>query len=81
MAAQVGDIFIAEMRVLHPAQQPFEPGADAVAGLVRAVVGIVAKEVLEVGAPLVQPGPEIDLGHRELVHVGEEDPLHRLLLG
>ena len=47
LTAQIRDVFVAAARGLHPLQQRFEPGVDAVPGFVRAVVGIAAEEVLE----------------------------------
>jgi hypothetical protein len=48
---------------------------------VRAVVGIVAEEVIELGGVFVQAQAEIHLSHGELVLVREQDPLGQSLLG
>ena len=73
LAAQILDVFVAEARGLHPLQQRFEPGVDAVPGLVRAVIGIAAEEVLELHDGFVQALAEVQLRHGELVLIGEQD--------
>ena len=65
-----------------------QTGADAVTRLVLAVVGILAKEVVELDMVFVQAHAEVELGHGELVLFGEKNTfrdgafgrLHRLFL-
>ena len=59
----------------HPIQERLEAGRDAVARLVPPVVRIATEEHVELGGPLVQAVLEVELGHGELVLIGEEDPL------
>ena len=73
LAAQILDVFIATARGLHPLQERFESGVDAVPGLVRAVIGIAAEEVLELHDGFVQALAEVQLRHGELVLIGEQD--------
>src|SRR6266496_1200208 len=56
----------------HPVEQPFKPGVDAIARLVRAVIRVAPEVVIELHIPLMQPGVKIDLSHRELVLVSEK---------
>jgi hypothetical protein len=58
---------------LHPIQQPFETGADAEAGLVAAIVGVAAKKVIKLDVGFVEAHAVKELGHAELVLVGEKD--------
>ena len=73
LAAQIGDIFFSEMRFLHPVTQPFQPGVNAVAGLVTTVVGITAEEVIELGTHLVQAGAKVNLCHGKLVLIRKQN--------
>ena len=73
LAAQILDILVADSGLLHPGQEGLQAGVDAIAGLVAAVVGIAAEEVVKLDIHLVQAGPEIELGHGELVLIREED--------
>ena len=68
------------MRRLHPAQQRGQAGVDAVAGLMRAVIRIGAEEMVKLHNPFVQPHVEIQLGHGELVLIGEKDAFGRLAI-
>jgi len=71
LCTQVIDFLIGKMRVLHPIQQPFQPGVDAIARLVRAVIGVTAEEMVELGHFLVQAHAKIQLRHRYLVLIGK----------
>jgi hypothetical protein len=70
LAAQKGDVRVGRVGLLHPVDQPLQARVDAIAGLVRAIVGVAAEEVLELRRSLVQPQAKIELGHGELVLVG-----------
>ena len=59
----------------RPVDERAEAGGDAIAGLMIAVVRIGSEEVLEAHRSVVQPGPEVELRHRELVLVGAEDSI------
>jgi hypothetical protein len=57
MAAQVVDVGGAEMGVLHPVDQPGQPGVDAVAGAVLVIVRVAPEVVVELHFLLVHaPG-------------------------
>ena len=76
--AQSIEILVGHPRGLHPLHQPLEPGGDAVAGLVVSVVGVLPEELIELRPLILEAHPEIDLGHRQLVEVGEEDPAEKM---
>ena len=80
VTAQRLDVGRRGVRRRHPLGERREAGGDAVPGLVLAVVRVRAEEVLESDRPLVQPDPDVQLGHRQLVGVGAEEPpaKHRL---
>ena len=61
----------AKAGAVGPSPQPAPAGIDGVSGLVFAVVGITPEEVLEPGVAFVEPVSEIELGHRQLVLIGE----------
>ncbi len=71
MAAQILQVAGAEVRLLHPVQQPLQPGVDAVAGLVLVVVGVAAEVMVKLHFQFMQPHAVVELRHRELVLVGE----------
>ncbi len=54
-------------------QQPFQSGVDAVSSLMVVVVGIGAKKVIELYWSFVQSHAEIQLGHCQLILIGEEN--------
>jgi hypothetical protein len=47
LGRQVAQFLVAEVRRVHPVQQPGQPGVHTVASLVHPVVGVFAKEVIE----------------------------------
>ena len=57
----------------RPVGERSQPGGHAVARLVVAVVRVRPEEVLEPHAAIVQPGPHVQLGHRQLVGVRAQD--------
>ena len=73
VAAQRLDVDRRRLGRRDPLDERRQPGRHAVARLMVAVVGVRAEEVLEVHGPLVQPEPEVQLGHRQLVGVGAQD--------
>ena len=73
VAAQGLDVDRGRLGRRDPVDERRQPGRHAVARLMVAVVGVRAEEVLEVHGPLVEPEPEVELGHRELVGVGAQD--------
>ena len=79
LLAETGQIGVFEPRFLHPLQQPAQTGGDAVARLMRAVIRIGAKEVVELGRAFGQSLPPVQLSHRELVLVGGEDAAETFL--
>ncbi len=76
VVAQKFESGVAEVGLLQPFQKPFEPGIDAVAGLVLVVVRVAAEEVVELHLQFVQAQAKIELSHGKLVLVGEENPAH-----
>ena len=75
LAAQIVEVLGAEAHVLHPVHQPLQAGVDAVAGLVAAIVGIAPEEVVELDNRFVQTHAVVELGHGQLVLVGEKNAL------
>ncbi len=79
---QIVDVLVTEVRLAHPVEQPFQTRVHAVARLVPSVVGVAAEEVVELHRDLVEALAEVELGHGQLVEVGEEDALRsRSLVG
>jgi hypothetical protein len=58
-----------------PVQKPLQAGVDAIASLVRAIVGIAPEKVVELHLLLMQTGPIVELGHGKLVLIGEQNAL------
>ena len=73
LAAQVFDVLVANGGLLHPGQEGLHPGVDAVPGLMAAIVGIAAEEVVKLHIHLVQAGSEVELGHGQLVLIRKEN--------
>ena len=73
MAAQGADVDRSGVDGGRPRGERSEAGRHAVAGLVVAVVGVAAEEVLEAHTAVVHARAEVQLGHRQLVGVGAED--------
>ena len=73
MGSQEFDLVRVESGRGQPVEKRPHPGRDGIAGLMAAVVGIAAEEVLESGSMLVKALAEVDLAHRELVLICEED--------
>ena len=67
------EIPIREPNLLHPFEERVESGKHRISGLMTAVVGIATEEVVELRQPLVQAAAEVELGHRELVLVCEQN--------
>ncbi len=70
-----------EARFIQPVGQGFQPGIDAVTGLMDAVIGGAAEEMIELGIDLMESKLEIKLGHGQLVLIGEEDAAGCLQFG
>jgi len=79
LAAQVVDVIDREVRLAHPVEQPLQPGADAVAGFVRAIVRVAAEEMVKLDMLLMQPVAIVKLRHGELIEIGEENALGNAL--
>jgi len=73
-------ILCAEAGLDHPVQQPLQTGIDAVARHVQAVIRIAAKKVVKLGQLLMQSHAVVHVGHRELVHIGEQNTFSHLAL-
>ena len=73
MAAQGRDVDRSGVDGGRPRGERSEAGRHAVAGLVVAVVGVAAEEVLEAHPAVLHARAEVQLGHRQLVGVGAED--------
>ena len=59
----------------HPVEKPLETGEDRIAGRMLTVVRVRSEKIVELDPPLGQPVTEVELGHGELVEVGEEETL------
>ena len=68
------------MHRTHPIQQPLQPGVDAIAGLMGAIVGVMAEKVVELRQLLMQAHAVVKLSHSELILVGEQNTLGNILL-
>jgi hypothetical protein len=72
LSAQVVDILIANASFLHPIQQPLQPGVDAISGLMGAIIGITAKEMIELCRLFMHAHSVVELGHGKLVLIGKQ---------
>ena len=80
LAAQMCNVLVADMCLLHPVQQPLQPGVDAVARLVAAIVRVFPEKMIELGITFVQAITIVELGHRKLVLVGVKDAFRSMAL-
>jgi hypothetical protein len=73
LTCQQRDLLPAESDGLHPPEQPAETCGHTESGLMSPVIGVSAKEVVELGSPLRQAFLPVELGHGQLVLVRFQD--------
>ena len=73
-AAQQLEVILGEPHVFHPLEQRSKTGEYRIACLMPAVVRISTKVVVELRRTLMQPPLKVQLGHRELILVGKQNP-------
>ena len=74
------EILVGKACRLHPVEEPLQTGTDAVASCMQPIVGVAPEEVIELDQMLMETLAKVELGHAQLILVGEEDALSYALL-
>ena len=74
------EILIGKACRLHPVEEPLQTCTDAVACGMHPIVGVAPEEMIELDQVLMEPLAKVELGHAQLILIGEEDALSHALL-